>query len=198
VPGQWRCLRALISPSARLPCQDGHDNPAWIADRAVRRKSETMAIKPPRSIRPTTSGLRHQHPEEPSRARGASRSRVSSTCVGRSGFVQQDRAICLHVSDCSETSSATGERWSRTRSEAAPRHAQPATHQEGRYRERDRSRLDRRLASLVRPRLGGENKAIFLDVSDCLGNEFRSGRKVVTNLFRSRPEPCPASSHPAP
>jgi hypothetical protein len=179
-------LRALISPGARHPRQDGQANPARIAVRAVRQNWKTMAIMPPRLFRPTTSGLRQRPPAQPSRARCGSRSQSSSPCFGRPDLVLQNEPIMVDVSDCCEVSSALRTTWSRTRSEACPRRVQATTHHAGCHRMPDRSRLDRHLASHGRPWLAGENEAIFIDVSDCC----RTSSTVAERWSRTRSEAC--------
>jgi hypothetical protein len=98
------------------------------------------------------------HEPVPRGARGASRPRrrqVGSQDVTGYGWTGPLAALgwpwigganepnFLDLSDRCETSSAATERWSRTRSGGGLRHAQAASHQEGRYRLLKRSRLDR-------------------------------------------------------
>jgi hypothetical protein len=120
----------------------------------------------PRLIGVTTSRLTHGQPEEPSRAHGARRLRVSRICSGRRGLGGENGPIFFDISDCCETSSAAAKRWSRTRSEGGPSYTQAALHEEGCYRSRDLSRLDRVFSSEGRPCLCEENEPIFLDISE--------------------------------
>jgi hypothetical protein len=90
----------------------------------------------------------------------------SNRCYPRRGLGGENEPIFLDISDCGKTSSALGAKWTRTRSEAGPRRVQSAT-QAARHPGRDRSGLDRGVASHGRPDIGGENEPIILDISDC-------------------------------
>jgi hypothetical protein len=149
----------------------------------------------PRVNCPTTSEVSHGHPQEPSRAQGASRSRVTSSCFGWHCVGGQNEPIFLDVSDCSETSSAAAERWSRTPSKAGPRSVQAAIHQAGRYRVHDLPSLHRSIAPHGQPWPGGENEPIFLDVSDCCKTSSAAPERWSRTRSEGGPRHAQAATH---
>jgi hypothetical protein len=198
-------LRPLVAARPRLhsnrchprPLLRGENEPTILdisdccetGSAVVAQWSQTRSEAGPRRVQATTQEGRHQ---------GSHRSRLDLGGAPhfRPRVREENEPIFLDISDCCETSSALGAQWSRTRSEAGPRRVLATTHA-GRHTRRDRSRQDRGLASLVRSDIGGENEAIFYDISDCC--ETRSAGAGRWSRTRSRvcPRRVQAALHPA-
>jgi hypothetical protein len=147
--------------------------------------SRTRSEAGPSRVHASTQAGRHPGRDRSRLARGLA-------SLVRPGVRGQNEAIFLNISDCCETSSTSQVMWSRTRSEAGPSRVHAAT-QAGRHPGRDRSRLARGLASLVRPGLGGENEPIFRDISDCCEMSSTSQAR----WSRTRPEAGPKRAQAA-
>jgi hypothetical protein len=142
----------------------------------------------PSLIGPTSSRLTQRQPEAPSRARCASRSRVSNTCCGRPSLGGENEPNFLDLSDFCETSSALAQGGHETVFEGDPRRLHTSS-RTVRDPGRDRSGLDQGLGALVRLRFGGENEPNFLDLSDCCKTSSalaQGGHKTVSEGGLSR------------
>jgi hypothetical protein len=148
----------------------------------------------PRLIGPTTPRLTHGQPEPLSRARCGSRSRVSNTCCGRPSLGGENEPNFLDISDCCKTSFVTAQGGHETVSEGGPRGLHTAS-QAGRLPGRDRSSLDRGLASHGRHRLRRENEANFLDVSDCCSTSSIAAQGWSRTRSEAAPGPAQAATH---
>jgi hypothetical protein len=117
----------------------------------------------------------------------------SNRCHPRPRFRGENEPIVHDLSDCCDTSSVAVTRWSRTRFKPVPRRAQTATRAD-RHPGRDRSGLDRGLASHVQLWVGGENEPISYVLSGCC----KTSSALSARWSRTRSEAGPSRVHAAP